>query len=411
MLVILLFLVQISSGSKTERFVSKAKKSNPDLPTQEVSEIVPATPQSSKATKDAEKSGSIDPKFFLLRKYLKSDKAYYPDDNFYSEWDGSDDTLRLMASKILMFLCIKPKDLFVGFYDQMEPPGLFIQTKKGETDGLLINSKYRNNPFECGAILAHELMHYFLMAKKKIVLEDDHENELLTDLATIQAGLGILVMNGFYHYSGWHETIIALCFGFIRTHQETKSFGYFKPNEYGEHLGQYLKEKNLDIDRIYSHVLPHARHFTHWGKSTSEEKPDYIQRAEKIAKKDLIKRLVLVSLALPIGLTLLYFRVGGTDQNISPENQQQIEELKEKIDDGKANLDKCDSELEIIEKELSDIEIKMKSYNDQNLINLYNSYVPRQNELVSQIQDKNTECLNIQNETNKQVDEYNNLIK
>jgi hypothetical protein len=46
-----------------------------------------------------------------------------------------------------------------------------------------------------GAVLAHELTHE-LLASRGIWLQDQTENELLTDLACISLGAGKLVLNG-----------------------------------------------------------------------------------------------------------------------------------------------------------------------------------------------------------------------
>lgn len=59
---------------------------------------------------------------------------------------------------------------------------------------LNITNKY--SPFVMGAILAHELTHYYL-GTKNIWLTNTEENERMTDLATAYLGLGKLTLNGY----------------------------------------------------------------------------------------------------------------------------------------------------------------------------------------------------------------------
>lgn len=54
------------------------------------------------------------------------------------------------------------------------------------------------------AILSHEIMHRFL-SLKGIGYPDATENEMLTDIATVYAGLGKLVLNGVYSETRWTE--------------------------------------------------------------------------------------------------------------------------------------------------------------------------------------------------------------
>jgi len=54
---------------------------------------------------------------------------------------------------------------------------------------------YVGKKYALGAILAHEMTHAFLFSRG-ILLDDPHENEMLTDLAAVFIGLGKLLING-----------------------------------------------------------------------------------------------------------------------------------------------------------------------------------------------------------------------
>lgn len=428
-LIIAFFIVFRKTKQSTSKFKPSEEVKNIEIPSKEEKIEVIDKPKTSSLLIEANKTGVIEPKFEVLKKHLKEKDVLYPDDNFYAQWDGSDDALRIMASKIFSYLGVLPKELFVAFYSDMDFPGLYVPAKGGESHGILINSKHRDNPFQCGAILAHEIMHYFLIGKKRIHLEDNHENELLTDLATIQAGLGILILNGFYHYSGWHETIIALSFGMIRTHEEQISFGYFKPQDYARHLDQYLKKTDLNLGKIYRYVLPHARYFIpsssklNLASSARIERPEYIKRAEKLSSRDFFKRIGSIVLLVPIGLIYLSLRFGGVGmvqdffsktksvEDLTPAQQQEVSQLKSSIEEDKNKLDLCEKDLNNLQSNIDSIESQMASYDRSGAYTMYNSLVSKQNSLANEYNSKKGECNKILDENNSEIDKYNSIIK
>lgn len=304
---------------------------------------------------------------------LKPSNLFLPDDEFYAQWDGTDIGLRVMASKLLKRLKLKPKSLAVGFYDQMEHPGLYVS--QGREQLILVHSKHSNNPFQCAAIMAHELMHYYLMHKAKIVLEDTRENELLTDLATIYSGFGILVINSFSRYSGWHKTIIGLMFGFLWTHTEELSFGYFKPAQYCKAFASYLNFFEIDPSDAKARIVPQANHFLPYAmrmqRVNDSSKTEYVRLNEKAKQREFFRKILLIFVAA-LAVILFWwaasaFGGGGT----SSECQSQADSLKTQVDD---------------------VENQANAARNAGNIEGYNALVPRQNELVNQYNAKITEC-------------------
>ncbi len=47
------------------------------------------------------------------------------------------------------------------------------------------------------AILAHEMSHYYLIKNHGIALDDERENELLTDINAVYVGFGFLLLEGY----------------------------------------------------------------------------------------------------------------------------------------------------------------------------------------------------------------------
>ena len=361
---------------------------------------------------------SINSKIELVCLLLKKDNpnfesVYLPNDNFYAAWDNSDDALRLMAAKILQWLNLKAK-LFIGFYDKMEPPGIYIHEKNKE--GILINSIYNDDPYKCAAILSHELMHYYLMKKRKTILDDKLENELLTDIATIYSGLGTLVINSFFYESNWHETIIAGLFGSVRINQQQLSFGYFKPKEYASQFVQFIKKFNINLSDASIHILPTARAFLPIGFFKSKlNKPEYILINEKVSSKSNIKRIIAVIIFIPIACLFWFWKTGGFNEtkstsDLSPQQQSEISQLESNIKKTKTDYDNCTKDLNTKKTNLDLLENQMSGYKYSNE-ERYNNLVPQQNELVNEYNAELTECKNTENDYNSKVSQYNKIIE
>lgn len=249
----------------------------------------------------------------LLIQALKSDKLFgklfIPDDDFYNAWNSDDHSLQTMFKKLLDYTGIEAQNLKVSFYDNLQSAGLYVHD--GSIKTIFVNSCYRNNVFEVSAILAHELMHYYLIEKKNILLPNMLENEILTDFATISAGLGIVVLNSFYHYFGWHEMIIGASFGKMSIVSNRRSFGYFNPFYYGKLYKKYIKEQKINKAQAFGHILPTSRIFLgivfHKG-IPKNELPLFIKLKKSLRTLDFLNRLVMIVLIVPLGIVYLVSR-------------------------------------------------------------------------------------------------------
>lgn len=244
----------------------------------------------------------------LVRNNFRIGNIFLPTDDFYSQWDNSDESLQLMASRLIKWLNFCPSvPLFIGFNDSISSPGVYINN--GENIGLknfhaiLIKSQYCNNPFQCAAILAHEIMHFYLIQQNNIVINDIKENELLTDLGTIYSGLGILIINSFFYSSGWFITAIGLLAGLLILNTQKLSFGYFKPEEYSNFFKEYLDRYKIDY-AVCNYILPQSKVFLpreirRFQKLSGEELPRYIKTTRlKRLKINIIKITILIILLL-----------------------------------------------------------------------------------------------------------------
>jgi hypothetical protein len=369
-------------------------------------------------------TGKIDnnKKIEIITKLFKKDnvplgKIFLPDDTFYSQWDNTGNGLRLMASKISGWLNITIREsVSVGFSEEMESPGLFINEKGRRT--IFVNAKHKDNPFECAAILSHEMMHYYLMAMNEFSLDDTLENEQLTDLATIYSGLGILIINGFQYYSGWHETIIGLMLGMIRFHTEKLSFGYFKPKDYGQLLKNYLSEFKIDGGEARSYILPKARAFLPFSVRLKKQKakPNFVLLSEKMAFRETLLKIGIIIIFIPIAMLVGYIRNWGTgstgsNNNFTSSEKAQVEELQSYIDKSKKYFDGCVENLKSKENDLNTVEIEMNSLKSMGKTYEYNNLVQKQNDIATSYEFKAKECEKINRELNSKIDEYNGMIQ
>jgi len=295
-----------------------------------------------------EEAPSLEDKVELLERLFKGKihgfgEVLKPDDEFYVRTDTVEGLWHI-ATKIFDWLEYEANDLAINYSDEIEPPGLYF-TDKG-TSYIYINSKHRENPFEVSAILAHEIMHYILLTVMKVALEETHDNEQFTDVATIYSGLGILVLNGFSYDSGWGETVVAAMFGALRIHTETLSFGYYKPKQYARMFAKYLGSSGLSAKEAAPYFLPGTKHFLPISlrvTGTSAERPEYINRSVKNSRMQKFKQIGILVLVIPVAGIFWWFRAGlSSSSSTSQVNQAQVSELSGQ----RAEVDRCYNELD-----------------------------------------------------------------
>lgn len=280
------------------------------------------------------------------RKIHGSGKILTPDDGFYVQ-TNTVEGLWHISTRIFEWLGLDPNDLVIDYSDEIEPPGLFF--RDNGTSYIYINSKHRENPFEVSAILAHEIMHYVLLTFLNVALEETHDNEQFTDVATIYSGLGILVLNGFSYDSGWVETAIAAMFGALRIRTQTLSFGYYKPKQYAKMFALYLDSHGLSAKDSAPYFLPGTKHFLPVGlraSGLSKKKPAYVVASVKSSRIQKATKLGAIILMIPVAGLFWWLRTGMSTSSTSPQvNQVLVEELKSQ----RAEVDACYSKLRVLE--------------------------------------------------------------
>lgn len=358
-------------------------------------------------------SSWVNEKNELLKRYLPKDIQqfpFYPNANFYSQYAADPlKGLHYMSTVIFLWLRIEPQGCMIDFCDEKElakfagdAAGVYtkIPNNKGEEiEVILINAKYKKNPLSVGAILAHEIMHLYLF-RLGLKLEDVHENELLTDLATINTGLSILILNGMTYSSQWYVTIIMLAFGRIYWQSEQQAFGYFQPKEYGEHAMRYFYEHNLSAKDIIGYINPTSRHFIHSSfLLRSKGSTDFIKGLEKRhIRLNILKTMV----ALPFLALIIY----GVSNN--PPGSSTPGDLSRQIDDCKATLSSVENTINADQSRLENMDAQMTQYNNQGRIDEYNDLVNPYNALVTRVEQESADYERQLASCNSLIDTYNN---
>jgi hypothetical protein len=348
----------------------------------------------------------------LLKKTLPKSlllQAFRPDSDFYAQYNSRENKvegLHYMAGKLFEWLNIKPNGCVVSFYSEDEMPSEAGKETAGwytkiplegkETEVILVNSKHINSAFAVGAILAHEMMHLYLR-RKNVGFEDRLENELLTDLATIQVGFGILVLNGMSYSNNWWLSIILIFVGIRYWHSEQLAFGYFEPKEYGRYALNYFHGMNLSTSDLFNYLNPSSRHFVPHSLFTRSNSPiPYIKKLESQNFKANLLKIGAVSIVLYIVLANGSFE--STDKS----------SLSTQIETCKNEATSLENEIKTNENALKNMKFKLDAYESRNDAENFNSLVDPYNSLLSKVKSEYSQYDSKIDECNKMVDEYNN---
>jgi hypothetical protein len=233
-------------------------------------------------------------------------------------------------------------------------------------------------------------------------LEDTQENEQLTDLATIQAGLSVLILNGMSKDTRWLMTIIALCFGMLYWHSEQKAFGYFQPKQYGQQARRYFGEKNIPLHYIIGHVLPAARFFIPGGWRTRAQKKTRI--IEMFEKRRLRANLIEVAIAI-VAIGALIGFVNWEEQKDAAQRN-----LSNEIVNCKSEAESMEASMGAKEARLESMEAEMGRYEASGNNRRYNELVEPYNQLLREIQNDYAAYDKAVDDCNASINNYNSNL-
>jgi hypothetical protein len=118
---------------------------------------------------------------------------FEPDEVFYSMLkDGEPFKALRYLGAFLKLKSLPDVELADSKFFEEQGIGGFISGSK-----ISIPKYFTKDPHGFGYVLAHELAHYILIHEEQIILDDEQENEILTEIFVIYSGMGKLFLNGF----------------------------------------------------------------------------------------------------------------------------------------------------------------------------------------------------------------------
>lgn len=225
----------------------------------------------------------IDRQFSFLSSKLGVYKLYDGDDFFFEPTPGFygfisqgtnealNDAMRMLATHIGSLNCPLIEDweglenplvsIEHDFVANKEPPGL-IHYDGPSRSIIRICITNKHSPLIMGAILAHELSHYYLF-NRGICLPDEDENERFTDLATCYLGFGKLTLNG-YDPISWKIK------GKDGEITYTYRVGYLTSNEMAVILYRICKFRNISLEKAHQNLSSKSNYLLSRVKITYE---------------------------------------------------------------------------------------------------------------------------------------------
>lgn len=118
---------------------------------------------------------------------------FEPDESFHSMLrDGDPFKALRYLGHFLKLKSLPDVELAESKFFEEQGIGGFISGSK-----ISVPKYFTRDPHAFGYVLAHELAHYILIHEEQIILDDEQENEILTEIFVIYSGMGKLFLNGF----------------------------------------------------------------------------------------------------------------------------------------------------------------------------------------------------------------------
>ncbi len=118
---------------------------------------------------------------------------FEPNEQFYSYLKNGDGKSALsLLGKVLNLKTVPDIELTDSAIFEERGVAGFISGRK-----ISIPTSFKKDPYGFGYVLAHELAHHVLINDEDIILDNEQENEILTEIFVIYSGMGKLFLNGF----------------------------------------------------------------------------------------------------------------------------------------------------------------------------------------------------------------------
>lgn len=205
-----------------------------------------------------------------LTKRFKDAKLVLPDDNFYGRAHSKAEIVAL-ADKLKAQFKIK-QTIDYSLSENTKAPGKCSLIDKQIRVSLPLH--IYGDPLKAASYLSHMLAHALLFTERKQLL-DQQENERFADMACVQAGLGIIVLNG-SNKGGWRTVINK------KSLDSSDSLGYFTVSHFAQKVRTFIDARSLDQTRIATYIVPWLRsHITDSPHHKNAKIPSVLKAAHK----------------------------------------------------------------------------------------------------------------------------------
>ena len=148
-----------------------------------------------------------------------------------------------VAGAIVRHFNLPQGSILVNYRQSMEHPGRVELTPENEYL-VELHTRYKEDPRDVAAILAHEITHVFLY-RAGLWLPNEYDNEILTDTASTYLGVGWLGLNAFRVTESQQPSVNP---GQVHIQWKEERLGYLTPEEFGYVLGKraITFQENMD---------------------------------------------------------------------------------------------------------------------------------------------------------------------
>jgi hypothetical protein len=294
-------------------------------------------------------------------------KLFMPGITFYTITD--DTSLNSAAHEIFRWFGFKPRHITVSFGELSTPVSFEAQASSNK---LVINQYFKNYPLIAAALLCHGVVHYLVDARYHAGLRDEQANESLINYLAIEAGLGLVLLNGLGFQSKIRKRITDL----LQPQYSLQEI-FPKPTEIVADFEQFVADHRLHYEDYAAHLAPWTRRYLPIGlqplASYRDQEPLHISM---ILKNQRRRRTYLILALITILLTagLLKALQRPTPMILSNDQLQQqakIQDLYTKMQEceravalHRSNIDRSDlNALRVIDSEQANC-ASMRNYYD-----------------------------------------------
>lgn len=296
----------------------------------------------------------------VFAKYHLKHDVFLPSDKFYADVTGPE-SLEAKAQEIFSFLGMKHRS--VEFHIDPDSEQLIVYRWHGGHSQITLGWQCQDDALLAGAALAHAIVHHLLHVRAKLSLSPAENNEELTDLGTIYAGLGVLILNGL---NGNHSPL-----------------GSMAKANYIAECTDYFKARGIVTSLWQPYVLPEvAAEITAGGLPRHRYR--HVIRRQLERRSSHKRQFALAGLSLAIVASLLIFQKLTTPKFLSAEMQNQ----KETIELLKVQHRECEET----------VNRKLTTWDTSDIF------------MMRQIDADKSRCASLRNRYNYEVNQYNSKL-